>query len=498
MTTFTQKCQQTISQREREIGPLWHQRQRQAAEPAESLGSGVYRSGKEHRLSDELVRAISGARETVIVASFLFADSGIENALLDAAKRGVRVYMLLAAEARLDSEQSPDSDFGKQVLAEHKAMLRRLEGWALVRSAAHFHAKAVLVDPNSSGPGFLLTANLATEPLSRNEEIGIRLEAAECASLYAYLRWAMWEESQHDNVAGNGIFAAVKPLGAVKPPTPSGVVCVTTSREQSLGAEALRLIQGARSELIVSSFGWEKDHPVVQALCERARAGLRVRVLSRKRPASMPALLALQEAGAEVVGFKWLHAKAILADGTQGLVMSANIEKHGLDEGFEFGVRVSGGRAQALHALLEAWLGSAPLALVSKARIGDLSGTVHVWKDGALLEVAVPNSTPLDLGEVTAPSAELVGKVGLPKQRFEEKSGSRPISHELQVSWMEKAPFLSKGAKPSGPEDSGAQLFTDAGKTVVAVAEPSALPAALGMKAKHNAVAIVVRPSPTK
>ncbi|NHW60017.1 phosphatidylserine/phosphatidylglycerophosphate/cardiolipin synthase family protein, partial [Escherichia coli] len=78
------------------------------------------------------------------------------------------------------------------------------------------------------------------------------------------------------------------------------------------------------------------------AICERAKSGLKVTILSRQRPAAMPALLAMKQAGASVMCFKWLHAKAIVVDGMHGMVMSANFQAYGMDQGFELGVKLTG------------------------------------------------------------------------------------------------------------------------------------------------------------
>ena len=91
------------------------------------------------------------------MSSFLLADKGVEDALLATAKRGVRVYVLLASEARLGKEES-EGEFDKKVLELHKQMLTRLGGHVLFRSAPHFHAKVVVVDPEKSPAGILLTA----------------------------------------------------------------------------------------------------------------------------------------------------------------------------------------------------------------------------------------------------------------------------------------------------------------------------------------------------
>jgi len=142
---------------------------------------------------------------------------------------------------------------------------------------------------------------------------------------------------------------------------------------------------------------------------------------------------------------------------------------------------------------LNGWLAYAPFTLASDAKLGDLSGTVHLW-NGRNFELAtIIEEAALDVGEVTVPSAELVGKLAFPWDLLEAKNGSRPPSHALKVTWTEKAPSLPKGAKPSGVETFGAQLFTDNARRVVAIASESALPAALEMKASQNAAAIVVR-----
>ncbi|TOM07229.1 hypothetical protein CGH84_24310, partial [Vibrio parahaemolyticus] len=60
------------------------------------------------------------------------------------------------------------------------------------------------------------------------------------------------------------------------------------------------------------------------------------------------------EAGAKVFGFKWLHAKAIWNEHNHGMIMSANLQEHGLDTGFELGVLLNGDRAKQLKECLVA------------------------------------------------------------------------------------------------------------------------------------------------
>ena len=289
---------------------------------------------------------------------------------------------MLASEARLDDEPS-DGEFGQRVLAEHKDMLGRLGGWVLIRSAPHFHAKLVLVDPEASPAGMLLTANLTKEALGRNEELAVVLRPNEVKEAAELVRWAMWEDAKHELVEP-GNFRAVKPIGSVGHPAPLPHVLATTSFATQLQAESVDLIDSASEKLIVASFGWAADHPVVERLCERTRDGLELTVLARVRERSMPALVALAGAGARVIGFKWLHAKALWADSGRALVMSANIEKHGLDEGFELGLKLEGEQAEELRMRLEGWSNQAAWELRLKPALGEVARDVRVWYENQL------------------------------------------------------------------------------------------------------------------
>ena len=124
-------------------------------------------------MATAIVTLLADAQEKVVLSSFLLADKGVEDAIFEAAKRGVRVYILIASEARLGREDG-EGEFDKRVLAQHKAMLERLGGYALFRSASHFHAKVVIADPDTRPAGILLTANLTREALERNEELAVR------------------------------------------------------------------------------------------------------------------------------------------------------------------------------------------------------------------------------------------------------------------------------------------------------------------------------------
>lgn len=449
---WTRVGTEVVDQRHEVLPSGWCPRKPQAV-PRQERGSHVHESGRGRELARQVVELLARAREKAVVASFLLADREIEDAMMDASKLGVRVYVAIASEARLGREVG-DGEFEQRVHAEHQAMLKRLGGRVLFRSAPHFHAKCVLIDPETQPAGLLLTANLTKEALERNEELAVVLSAQEVRQVAELARWAMWESAEHELLDPND-FRPVKPLGKVAHPEVGSSIVATTSQSQALRDKIVALVDGARSQILVSSFGFDAEHLVVQRLCARAREGLRVKVLSRVRPTAMPALLALAEAGAEVLGFPWLHGKAVWTDQGRALVMTANLQADGLNHGFELGVPLHGDRAVEVRDRLVSWCAAAPWRLALRPKLGDVEGKVQLWLRGKLVEVEVQARADVALGAVTAVSADSLQSQcpAIPQK------GDLPIlAHELHCSWTVQAPRLAAKAKEVHRPASGKQL----------------------------------------
>lgn len=497
MTTtsnWTKTYEHTVDQRETELPPSWLSTH-STASAGDELGQAVHIIGRKRKVAERLADLLSRARDMAVVSSFLLADEGTELALLEAAKRGVRVYVMLATEARLGKEDS-DGEFDNHVLSEHKKMLQRLAGHVLFRSAQHFHAKVVIIDPHTAPQGMLLTANLTEAALSRNEELAVDLTADEARHAAELLGWAMWETAEHEMLDPRDRLRAVKPMGSFE--HPDVPLPATTPERTELRWQALEVIDSAERELMVASFGWDADHPVVQQLCKRAEAGVNVTVLARVRPSSMPALLKLQEAGATVYGFKWLHAKAIWADSGRALVMSANLQRDGLDKGFELGVHLTGERASELHTRLRDWASAAKWKLEHQSRLGDVLGDAKIWQNGGFTDITVVPSMPLTLADRTAASADnlVADRPPLPNMDLLQ----RP-AHELVCTWNVKAPTLHKKAKEKfrptekgkGKESYQPAVYKVNSGLVVAIKHPEELDAALALKEELSASAIVLK-----
>ena len=315
-------------------------------------------------------------------------------------------------------------------------MLVWLSEFVLFRSSETFHAKIVLVDPADStiATGILLTGNLTVEAFQRNEELAVHLNSVEISEAFAYLRYATWELAEHETVGGR--FSAIKPLNELTKPEGMTSVVATLPEAAEIRDAALKLVQDAQSKIVVSSFGWKLDDAIISALCAQARGGAKVEILCRIREKSMPALLKLAEAGAEVYGYKWLHAKSIWTDSGQGMIMSANFEPRGMTRGFELGVKLDGNRAAALESELRNWIHGARWRLFNKGTLEKSDRAIIPWKNGYLEStVDIPNSAEIKLADMTV---ETVGEMGVEP---ELRNAEQVLAQEICFLWTIRTPI---------------------------------------------------------
>lgn len=440
MNNWTKSCSEIQDLRQRATPPAWIPHYKGYMTRQEKYSVGVYQTGDSRTCISEIITAINNAQDTVMLISFLLADKALEQALLQAAERGVRVYILTASENKLDKEPREDSEFDQQVLTQHKAMLNKLAGNVLLRSAPHFHAKLVLVDASQSfAQGFLLTANLTSEALTRNQELAVKLTPTEITDAYQYLRWLFWEQSEHE-LLEKGRLSSVNALQNVKEPmTSRGFVC--SQADAQLKVQISQVIQNADKQLIIASFGWEAELDLVQQILARIKDGVQVIILARIRPKVMPVLIELAAAGANVFAFPWLHAKAVWNDRQEAVIMSANLETQSFDHSLEFGVYLQQQRAQALHSILQSWQQEAPFQLLPHPKLGDLpTEEVTFWQNNNLDKQFIKASHPVVLLNAIAKSAD---NLSAEKPKDIKNSAETVFAHQLEYQWQVVAPKLN-------------------------------------------------------
>lgn len=138
---------------------------------------------------------------------------------------------------------------------------------------------------------------------------------------------------------------------------------------RSTAAITPRIVEGARRSLLIVGYSVTVDRKLVglaaRTLATMGRAaarGVQVTAILHRDPKNKKALLAGWPVGVAEPGiFTWperpddamasLHAKVIVADGSQALVTSANLTYHGYEANIEVGVRITGPAAGQLESV---------------------------------------------------------------------------------------------------------------------------------------------------
>lgn len=186
--------------------------------------------------------------------------------------------------------------------------------------------------------------------------------------------------------------------------------------------------------------------------------------------------------------------------------MSANLQREGLDQGFELGVHLgaqhSDGRATELKQRLDAWIGEAAWALHLGPQLGDLQGAVQIWQSGKLNAHEIKLLEEIKLGMVTATSADALDAPMPPLPRLPANGTLPRMAHQLRCTWTVAPPTLAAKAKEikrsSGQDKQPPLPYSPPayrepnGRIVVAIRIPNELTAAAVVKQEAGAEAIVV------
>ncbi|XXT18796.1 phospholipase D-like domain-containing protein [Sorangium sp. So ce429] len=427
------------------LGPGWLRRFPTGPDSQEAPGSGVWRTGPQLRFRDELVAALDGATEIALLSSFLLAEDRLADAMLRAAERGVRLYVLTGSEQRIGKVVREDEVFEQRMAEQHKKLLDRLVGKVLLRSAEHIHAKFLVVDPQTPerARAWLSSANF-NKALEDSVELGVALDPAGARALAACFQWAFWCEAERE-LRGPGRLMEIRRQHPATPSRPAdSAVCATLQDGTALRDRVMALIHGARREILVASYGIGAEHPAVKALIEAANRGVRVVVLTRPRRAVAPGVAALTAAGISVLAHDKLHAKALCVDG-QALVMTANLEAQGLDKGFDIGAVVSPDTACGVERTLREWADTFPWVYRADAtrgdHLGDFCAAEATLRDGI---TRVTPSCTQSLPAVVAPDALHLEDAPTPTLKPSPAPGELP--RLVKFTWEVLPPRLPKEA----------------------------------------------------
>lgn len=312
-------------------------------------------SADKEALVKYLTNMVNQATDLICLSSYMIQKSDLTNALLSAAKRGVRVYILTAGEEELERLDTDIDDVEKEKVEGYKILLNTMAGQVLIRTAKHFHAKFLIVDTKTEKrKGVMMTCNATVDAMTgRNLEVAITLNSSEIVSFFAQFTRAFWLEAKHELMTAGKLDDILEHPKSIffqqvtHPATLSGYL--------TLQERVKSLIETAEKTVIVTGWSFGANHPILESLAKASERGVTVKVFTRIAFGNTESLIALVTKWVTVQGHDRYHAKMVIVDSNKALLMTSNFTEKGLDSGFETGIELQADEIQILSAIINQW-----------------------------------------------------------------------------------------------------------------------------------------------
>ncbi len=435
-----------------EIGSSWINTDINNGKPEMYFSSRIPGAPRVHSVTSKesliplLVDMIDSSSEMICVSSFLLQGSEFTDSLLRASGRGVRVYILTAGEEDLkvtDEDGSPSM----QRVKEFRQLLSSISDKVFLRTA-DFHAKFVLIDPESKHPkGVMTTCNLTTDAMSgHNKEIYVILTAGEVYSFFCQFSTGVWEMSRHE-LRGGKLQELEENRYFPETQIPIPAHPATLPSTKSLYESVRKLLTTAMKSVDISAWTFTDEVDIPNLLLECLDRDISVKIYTRPNYLNGVILSKLKAKGALVLAHDRFHAKSIVVDGERSIVTTANFAKHGLEDGFEAGVILDENDTRRLSAILAHWEKECNWELSIATKIESLSGTLKIIDTGIqeVKEVKVEDEKIIDMADVRLKEVKRKEELSLKNSPQETQSGI--IYKRFRYRYKVLQPHLPKGAK---------------------------------------------------
>ncbi|MGP6238996.1 phospholipase D-like domain-containing protein [Cuniculiplasma sp. SKW4] len=368
------KMEKVIDNRSRVIGPVLMRTASENSKPVISGKENIFQSGDQN-LHDRILEIISSTRDILCISSFIIQDSDIFSEIEKCTHRGARVYILTSGEQQLPDPY--DDDFSRKERKDAGIeLIKRLGKRALLKSGENLHSKFIISDPKTNPRAMMFTFNLTVRAMNENLEIAIELSRSAAIELYHQFIKGFWVVSKRILTLSSGNSSSLN--AAKEHPEFAGTMSIpneikwTINNETLIREELRNLIISANSSISISSWTFEASHVIAEELIKKAKSGIDVTVFTRPHEVNAPFLREIIENGAKVYCHRLLHGKSVVIDGSRGMIMTANVSKLGMDEGFETAVILKEDQVEILKQIHNEWKNRAEYESINRIKLGDV------------------------------------------------------------------------------------------------------------------------------
>jgi cardiolipin synthase len=297
-----------------------------------------------------ILDAINGAKKSLRIKMFAFADPDLLKAVIGAQRRGVSVRVMLNPARRSGETQNQES---------RKALTAG--GVRVIDSNPAFdltHEKSMVIDDKTA---FVCSLNFDTKNLLETRDYAVTtIKEREVNEIIACFE-ADWRRKKFDR----GDRAHL-------------IWCNCNGRDRIAA-----LIDGAKQTLFVQNERYQ-DPIIIERLVRAKTRGVKVHVMVRqphtlkaeKLVEAVGGLRIMNDVGIKIHKLKHLklHAKMLLADGRRAIIGSINLTPGSFDSRRELAIEVSSEKViKRLHKIVRHdWKNSHPLDLTDEGLMEDL------------------------------------------------------------------------------------------------------------------------------
>lgn len=332
----------------------------------------ILESGNNAVLLTKIQEAIGQASHMICLQSFLLQDTPLIDSLLQAVKRGVKVFVLSSAEARLKDTIEEEQDFIKQDYI--KLLENKIKNHFVHRVAKNVHAKYVVIDPKTNPKGFICTNNFTENGFLKNPELAVALNEVQCQELFKIFVYHFWECATDEQNATRE-FEKVKSANKFELPALTQLLLTSpTSKHNTLHQKLSEAVQKAQNRLSFSTFQLDKNIELIKNIIEKAKNGVEITLFCRPIEKQFKEhLKPLIDAGVRIYFHELMHAKSLLIDDKHGFVFTANLTQEGLEDGLEVGIELNQAQTKSLAYIHNNWKENLPYQTIREKYIKEIS-----------------------------------------------------------------------------------------------------------------------------
>ncbi len=291
-----------------------------------------------------MIKAIEGAKRTVNLESYIFSDdnagSMITNALLDAARRGVEVRVLVDGTG---GHPGALADQMKKGGVDIK-VYHPVRPWNLLRIGQRTHRKILVVDGTVCFTGGLgIEARWLGNARNPNEWRDTQVEVwgpvtAQMQAIFG----EDWTYTTGEILAGNKFYPPIEPAGSIE----AQAIKVSRGDASSLAKMLYFVaIQSATKTIHIQNAYFLPDPQIREALVQAVQRGVDVRIMVPGKHIDVPVVRMasrghygeLLAGGVKVYEYlhTMMHSKTAVFDGIFAIVGSINFDTRSMDKNAE-------------------------------------------------------------------------------------------------------------------------------------------------------------------